>query len=143
MDDYRWKPIEGLTAGDHSIDLTAMRPLYESWRESRRRLQESSEGQLAEFNRRLVRRLSIETGILERLYDSLVLTLPHEQVRAAREYLTFLCADPLLVSLINAEADDEPYTEEQQRRSEEGVASIERGEGIPHEEILREFGLLG
>jgi Fic family protein len=46
-----------------------MRPLYETWRASKKRLQESSEAQLADFNKRLIRRLSVETGILERLYD--------------------------------------------------------------------------
>lgn len=69
MPDYHWKPIEGLSKEEREIDLATMRPLYESWRASKRRLQESSESQLADFNRRLVRRLSVETGILERLYD--------------------------------------------------------------------------
>ena len=46
-----------------------MRPLYENWRASKKRLQESSQAQLADFNQRLIRRLSVETGILERLYD--------------------------------------------------------------------------
>ena len=36
---------------------------------TKRRLQQSSQSQLADFNRRLIRRLSVETGILERLYD--------------------------------------------------------------------------
>ncbi len=67
--------------------------------------------------------------------------LPEEQLRSARQFLSFLCADPVLLSLLNAPPDDEPYTEEQQRRDAEEIASIERGEGIPHEEILREFGL--
>lgn len=70
MTDYSWKPIEPLSdEEERSIDLAPMRPLYESWRASKSRLQEASPGQLAEFNRRLIRRLSIETGILERLYD--------------------------------------------------------------------------
>jgi len=69
MTDYKWKPIEPLSEGERKVDLAAMRPLYESWRASKARLQQSSHAQLAEFNRRLVRRLSIETGILERLYD--------------------------------------------------------------------------
>lgn len=69
MTDYIWKPIEPLSERDRAIDLAAMRPLYDSWRASRGRLQESSEGNFREFNQRLVRRLSIETGILERLYD--------------------------------------------------------------------------
>ena len=46
-----------------------MRPLYENWRASKKRIQQSSTAQLADFNQRLIRRLSIETGILERLYD--------------------------------------------------------------------------
>jgi prophage maintenance system killer protein len=69
MPDFAWKPIEPLSNDERNIDLAEMRPLYESWRASKTRLQQSSPSQLAEFNRRLVRRLSIETGILERLYD--------------------------------------------------------------------------
>ncbi|MGA7221193.1 MAG: hypothetical protein WBX38_22955, partial [Candidatus Sulfotelmatobacter sp.] len=69
MTDYKWKPIEPLSENERKIDLVAMRPLYESWRASKGRLEESSQAQLAEFNRRLIRRLSVETGILERLYD--------------------------------------------------------------------------
>ena len=49
--------------------------------------------------------------------------------------------DPLIRSLLTAPYDDEPYTAEQQRRDVEAAAAIERGEGIPHEEILKEFGL--
>ena len=69
MTDYNWKPIERLSDAERKTDLAAMRPLYDNWRASKRRLQESSEAQLADFNRRLIRRLSVETGILERLYD--------------------------------------------------------------------------
>jgi len=67
--DYRWKPIEPLSDRDRQIDLAAMRPLYETWRASKERLRQSSPASLNEFTQRLVRRLSIETGILERLYD--------------------------------------------------------------------------
>ncbi len=66
---YTWKPIEPLSDEERKIDLAAMRPLYENWRASKKRLQESSQAQLADFNQRLIRRLSVETGILERLYD--------------------------------------------------------------------------
>src|SRR6266581_6281522 len=69
MAGYNWKPIGPLSDDEPRTDLAAMRPLYENWRASKKRLQESSEAQLADFNRRLIRRLSIETGILERLYD--------------------------------------------------------------------------
>src|SRR6266498_2548620 len=69
MADYNWKPIERLSDEERNTDLAAMRPLYENWRASKKRLKESSETQLQDFNRRLVRRLSVETGILERLYE--------------------------------------------------------------------------
>lgn len=69
MPDYIWRPIEPLTDVERRIDLAAMSPLYDSWRASKKNLQQSSPAQLNDFNKRLVRRLSIETGILERLYD--------------------------------------------------------------------------
>src|ERR1017187_3956927 len=69
MPDYIWRPIEPLTDVERRIDIAAMRPLYENWRASRKRIQQSSQAQLADFNQRLIRRLSVETGILERLYD--------------------------------------------------------------------------
>ena len=69
MADYNWKSIKPLSDEERKIDVAAMRPLYENWRASKSRLQQSSQTQLAEFNRRLIRRLSVETGILERIYD--------------------------------------------------------------------------
>jgi len=69
MPDYIWRPIEPLSDVERHIDLASMRPLYENWTASKKRIQQSSSNQLADFNQRLIRRLSIETGILERLYD--------------------------------------------------------------------------
>jgi hypothetical protein len=69
MPEYIWRPIEPLSDAEKHIDLAAMRPLYENWHSSKRRIQQSSPTQLADFNQRLIRRLSVETGILERLYD--------------------------------------------------------------------------
>jgi len=67
--DYTWNPIEPLSDLEKQIDLAATHSIYETWRTSKDRLQQSSPSGLKEFNRRLIRRLSIETGILERLYD--------------------------------------------------------------------------
>jgi len=67
--DYKWRPIEPLTDQDRAIDLAAIRPLYDSWRASKQRLQLAGEASLKSFTTRLIRRLSVETGILERLYD--------------------------------------------------------------------------
>jgi hypothetical protein len=44
------------------------------------------------------------------------------------------------LSLLNASADNEPYTEEQRERDAEAEASIARGD-VSHEEVLREFCL--
>jgi RNA processing factor Prp31 len=51
-------------------------------------------------------------------------------------------ADPAWRSILTAPPDDEPYTPDQQREDAEARAAIARGEGIPHEQVLREFGLL-
>jgi hypothetical protein len=67
--------------------------------------------------------------------------LPTEQVTAALRYLHYLCADPVLLSLLNAPHDDEPYTAAQRQRDAEAEASIASGDGISHDEVLREFGL--
>jgi Fic family protein len=69
MEKYQWRPIEPLSDTERNIDLAAMRPIYETWQTSRENLRASSSAGLKEFNKQLIRRLSIETGILERLYD--------------------------------------------------------------------------
>jgi hypothetical protein len=71
----------------------------------------------------------------------LVDSLPPEQIPAALRYLNYLSADPVLLSLLNAPPDDEPYTEEQRRQDAEAEASINRGDGSSHEEVLRDHGL--
>ena len=69
MPEYIWRPIDALSEAERCIDLAAMSPLYKNWWASKKRIQQSSPAQLADFNQRLIRRLSVETGILERLYD--------------------------------------------------------------------------
>jgi len=66
--------------------------------------------------------------------------LPDGQVSAALRYVRYLCADPVLLSLLNAPPDDEPYTDDQRSRDAHAEAAIARGEGVSHEEVLREFG---
>ena len=69
MENYKWRQLVPLSDEDRSIDLGDMRPLYDTWHASRERLQNSSKNNLDQFTQGLIRRLSIETGILERLYD--------------------------------------------------------------------------
>jgi len=71
----------------------------------------------------------------------LVDQLPAGQVTAALRYIHYLCTDPVLLSLLNAPPDDEPYTDEQRARDAEAEAAIDQGAGISHEEVLREFSL--
>src|SRR5258708_3577218 len=67
--EYRWKRIEPLTDQEKAIDLSDIQPLSESWKEFKSRLKDSNPTGLRQFNERLIRSLSIETGILERIYD--------------------------------------------------------------------------
>jgi hypothetical protein len=67
--------------------------------------------------------------------------IPPERSGAFLHAFHSLCANPVLLSLVNAPAADEPYTDRQRCDDAEAEESIERGEGIRHEDILREFGL--
>ena len=71
----------------------------------------------------------------------LALRVPTDDIAAARRMLQGLVADPMWLSLQTAPFDDEELTPETIASLLEAEASIARGEGIPHEEILREFGL--
>src|SRR5260370_10074421 len=67
--EYRWKRIEPLTDQERAIDLSDILPLSESWKEFKSRLKDSNPTGLRQFNERVIRSLSIETGILESIYD--------------------------------------------------------------------------
>lgn len=69
MREYKWRHIEPLSAADRAIDLADIAPLYESYRAAKDRMKHASAEGLQRFTNQLVRRLSVETGILERLYD--------------------------------------------------------------------------
>ncbi len=49
--------------------------------------------------------------------------------------------DPLARTLASAPYDDEPVSQGEAREVEASKASLARGEGIPHEKVLAEFGL--
>ncbi len=75
-----WKPIEPLSGAESSSNgpLTALEALRTEWQ---RHLLELSQEDRLEIRRRSLRKLSIETGILERIYDidwGLTLTLVAE-----------------------------------------------------------------
>jgi hypothetical protein len=49
--------------------------------------------------------------------------------------------DPVARSLADAPLEDEPISADEASALDAAHASIQRGEGIPHEDITREFGL--
>ena len=66
--------------------------------------------------------------------------LPAEKLNAVRSLLEVM-VEPLARSLALAEVEEEDLTSDTTAALDHARASLARGEGIPHEEILREFGL--
>lgn len=60
---------------------------------------------------------------------------------AAVVYLLEVMTNPVARNLAHAPLDDEPVSEEEARQIAAARASFDRGEGIPHEQVLAEFGL--
>jgi hypothetical protein len=66
--------------------------------------------------------------------------LPAEKLNAVRSLLEVM-VEPLSRSLALAPVEEEGITAETAAAVDRARASLARGEGVPHEEILREFGL--
>ena len=66
--------------------------------------------------------------------------LPAEKLNAVRSLLEVM-VDPSARSLALAQVEEEDLTPETATALNRARASLARGEGIPHDEVLREFGL--
>jgi hypothetical protein len=66
--------------------------------------------------------------------------LPEEKLTAVRSLLEVM-VEPLSRSLASAPVEEEEVTPETAAALDRSRASLARGEGVPHEDILREFGL--
>lgn len=66
--------------------------------------------------------------------------LPAEKLNAVRSLLEVM-VEPLARSLALAQVEEEGLRPETAAALERARVSLARGEGIPHDEILREFGL--
>lgn len=66
--------------------------------------------------------------------------VPDDKIPKIRSLLASI-VDPLAVALANAPVDDEPITAEEEQALAEAREALTRGEGIAHEEIMKEFGL--
>jgi hypothetical protein len=71
---------------------------------------------------------------------ALIDRLPPAQLSAVVVVLEAML-DPVSLAIANAAVEEEEITAETAAALERARASLARGEGIPHEEILREFGL--
>ncbi len=70
----------------------------------------------------------------------LIDVLSADKLHAVRGLLDVL-VEPVVTNLDAAPPDDEELNDDTIASIERARASLRRGEGIPHEEILREFGL--
>ena len=68
--------------------------------------------------------------------------LPAEKLNAVRGLLEVM-VEPLARSLASAPVEEEDVTPETAAAIDRARAALRRGEGIPHDTILREFGLKG
>jgi hypothetical protein len=66
--------------------------------------------------------------------------LPAEKRTAVRSLLAVM-VEPFSRSLASAPVEEEEITPETAAALDRARASLARGEGIPHEDLLREFGL--
>ena len=56
-------------------------------------------------------------------------------------HLLEVMVDPIAKSLAKADVEDQPISAEEAAALDAAHASIQRGEGISHDDVLREFGL--
>ena len=77
----------------------------------------------------------------EREQARLLLNMLPEEKLAAVVHLLKVISDPLVGSLAEAAVDEEEINVETAAALDRARASLARGEGVPHEEILREFGI--
>jgi hypothetical protein len=66
--------------------------------------------------------------------------LPADKLNAVRSLLEVM-VEPLARSMALAPVEEEEITRDTAAALDRARASLARGEGVPHEEVLREFGL--
>ncbi len=74
----------------------------------------------------------------QQLHD-LVDRLPDESTDAAARMLAGLAADPVSLTSLLAPFDDEPVSDDERRAVTEAL--MDPSPSVPHEQVLREFGL--
>jgi len=77
----------------------------------------------------------------QRQHAHLLIDLRPEEKLSAVHNLLEVLVEPLSRSLATAPVEDEDLTSETAAALDRSRASLARGEGISHEDVLREFGL--
>jgi hypothetical protein len=72
--------------------------------------------------------------------EQLIGQLAPDQLEAVAHLLEVMI-DPVSRSIANAPFEDEEINSETAAELDAAHASVERGEGVSHEEIMRQFGL--
>jgi len=82
----------------------------------------------------------MEAKAKDRLYR-LVDQIPDGEVHTAERFLEYLAVDAVLRSLINAPADDEPVTPDEEEAVREALEDVAAGRMHSLEEVKQELGL--
>jgi hypothetical protein len=89
---------------------------------------------------RIIHRIDTSARSARQQVHALLDMLPAEKLNAVRSLLEVM-VEPLSRSLALAAVEEEEIATETAAALDRARASLARGEGIPREEILREFGL--
>lgn len=86
--------------------------------------------------------MSADQANPKRQLHELIERLAPSQLAAVRDLLQVML-DPVSRAIANAPLDDEPETQEERQAVAKSKEWFEKhgGQGIPHEEVLAEFGL--
>src|SRR5437899_12341317 len=85
--------------------------------------------------------MASDAGSEKKHAHQLIDQLDLAQVTAVVPLLQFMLLDPVSRSLASASVEEEPVSAEEAAALDQARASLDRGQGISHEDILREFGL--
>jgi hypothetical protein len=71
----------------------------------------------------------------------LVDRIPEEELHAAQRFLEYLAVSPAYRAALSAPPDDEPVTKGDAVAIARAQEELRKGRTIPHDDVLREFGL--
>ena len=83
----------------------------------------------------------MSTPIEKQHAHELIERIPGSQISTVVRFMEFTLLDPVSRSLATSPIDDEPLTEDEIRATEASREWFRHNKGIPHEEVLAEFGL--